>query len=52
MISSLLFFFDLSTRQTLLAWFLFLLMGLIIVGFSVFIGYKAFKPKANKKNDI
>lgn len=49
MIDSILIFFQLSARQTFLAWFLFVLMALIFIGFAVVVGYKAFKSKANKK---
>jgi len=31
---------------------LFLLMGLVVVGFSVLLGYKAFKSDKNKKDGI
>ena len=31
---------------------LFVLMGLIVVGLTIFVGYKAFQPKSKKKNDI
>lgn len=36
----------------LLLLILFLLMGLIAVGFTVFAGYKAFQPKSKKKDDV
>ena len=35
----------------LLLLILFVLMGLIAVGFAVFAGYKAFQPKPKKKDD-
>lgn len=31
---------------------LFLLMGLIVIGFSIYIGYKAFQSERKKKYDI
>ena len=31
---------------------LFVLMALIAVGLTVFVGYKAFQPKPKKKNDV
>jgi hypothetical protein len=31
---------------------LFLLMGLVAVGFSVMFGYKAFKSEKKKKDDV
>ena len=31
---------------------LIFLMGLIAVSFAVFVGYKAFRGKANKKDDV
>lgn len=38
--------------QGLVLLFLFVLMALIAVGFSVFAAYKAFRPKPKKKNDV
>lgn len=38
--------------QGLLLLFLFALMALIAVGFAVFVGYKAFQPKSDKKDDF
>lgn len=38
--------------QGLVLLLLFILMALIAVGFSVFAGYKAFRPKPKKKNDV
>lgn len=40
------------TWQGLLLVVLFVVMGLIAVGFPIFIGYKAFRSKPKKKNDF
>ena len=43
---------EILSWKTVLPWLLILLMGLIAVGFTVFVGYKAFRGKTNRKDDV